>query len=253
MLAATEHGGTPKLFESNLLPGRQPWFAREHVEGTAIAEELVRGPLARDEVVALMRELGDVMAHVHRRGIVHGHLTAEGVIRTPSRGFPLCIGDWSHARPHDAAPDPVVDRERTCAAPETVSDGVVDARTDMFAIGVLVYRAMTGDAFPGVHTALATLDELAARGQTLARYVARLLSPTPEQRPTAHELRDALSDLAAPPQAPEAIVRARAGFHIRRPRWTPPLPLSSPAPRLPDGTGDLVDLTAELDDDWTEA
>ncbi len=282
ILESLQHPGVVRVYESGLLADRRPWSAREHVEGVTLEEALQHrrapaelreasgwgphgpGPwggaqprgIDRVDGVALLRDLAGVLEHAHERGVLHRGLRPSRVLLTgPARGFPLCLADWSSARPHDAAPEPyaVSPGARPYAAPELVAGAPIDERTDVFALGVVGYRMLTGAlpyedrAVPAapdgatfhVPTALRCPDA----PPELAALIDRMLAHAPAGRPRSAEAHEALAWIA------EAVARAaQVTPRIRRPRWTPPLsfedrpePLDQRVPVEPMRFGDGLD------------
>ena len=176
VLEALAHPGIPRVFECGVLPDRRPWTALEHVEGTSFAALLERGPLALGDLTVAIRDVADLLAHVHARGVVHRRLTAAAIACTPERPFQHCIRDWTNARALDA---------------EHV---FVDAREDVYALGVIAYRALAGTLpAPGC----TAVERCPAAPYELSALVDSMLAADPAARPTARAVRDRTRWLAA--------------------------------------------------------
>src|SRR5688572_20961023 len=61
ILEAVAHPGVPVVYESGVLPERRPWFAFERISGPTLEEVLAPGPLAPSDVIALIRDLADIV------------------------------------------------------------------------------------------------------------------------------------------------------------------------------------------------
>lgn len=153
ILEAIAHPGVPVVYESGVLRDRRPWFAFEMVGGPTLEELLARGPVSLLEVAGLLRDISDILEHAHRRGVIHRGLRPERIVITSERRYPLCIPDWSESMAHDATshlPQGTSRGSRSYVAPELAHHGaggtqeIVDDRVDMFALGVIAYRALTG-------------------------------------------------------------------------------------------------------------
>jgi serine/threonine-protein kinase len=237
ILEALEHPGVVRVFEAGLLAERRPWFAQEHVEGESVEELLAKGALAPLRAVELVRDIADVLEHAHRRGIVHCGLRPEGIVVTGrSRGFSLCIVDWSDARTHDTASRGALPALREYVAPELVAGAAIDDRMDVFSLGVIAYQALTGALpFDGV-TAAKTADGVAHHVPTevrcpeappeLTTLVDQMLSTAPWDRPSTAEVHAELVQLALDLAEPPPVSASGAGIvRIRKPRWTPSMPM----------------------------
>jgi serine/threonine protein kinase len=191
LLEALHHPGIPRVYECGVLPDRRPWTAFEHAEGTTLADQLEAGSVSLVDVVVMLRDVGDLLAHAHSRGVVHRQLTAEVILRTPERTFPVCVGGWDHALTLDT------------------EQGQLEPRDDVEALGLIAYRALTGRyPDPGMSTA----DRCPSAPTELAALIDCMLANEAGQRPASAEVRDRAKWLAATLEP----------MNVERPRWTPP-------------------------------
>ena len=133
---AVDHPGMPRIFECGMLPDRRPWIASELIEGVTVASLLEALRVSITEVIAIVRDVADILAESHRRGLVHGSVApAAIVIPTKPRRFPLCLVDWVAARTHDSTtPLPLVVGGRY-VAPEQANAIAVTDRSDVYSLG----------------------------------------------------------------------------------------------------------------------
>lgn len=154
------------------------FLVMELLDGTTLAERLKSGALPLPDVLRYAREIAEGLSAAHSRGIVHRDLKPANVMLTASGAKLLDFG-LAKAVAEQPATD---DQARTVAltdhgvvmgtpqymAPEQLDGRPVDARTDVFALGALIYEMATGHrAFnrsttdmPGVPPALQQLVEV---------------------------------------------------------------------------------------------
>jgi serine/threonine protein kinase len=140
-----------------------PFLVMEYLEGETFAHRLARGPLPVEQVLACAIEMADALDHAHVHGILHRDVKPSNVMLTRS-GTKLL--DFGLARLRTAETTPpfstlsmpkaLLTTEGTIVgtvpymAPEQLEGKTVDARTDIFALGALVYEMATGrKAFEG--------------------------------------------------------------------------------------------------------
>jgi TolB-like protein len=137
------------------------FIVMEHLEGETLAIAIARGPLEPTRVRAIGAEIADALACAHAQGLVHRDVKPANVILT-ARGIAKVL-DFGLAKPSDSsaaavavtAPD-VVAGTAPYMSPEQLRGGPLDGRSDVFALGCVLYEAATGRrAFPA--TDLATL------------------------------------------------------------------------------------------------
>lgn len=247
ILEAIAHPGVPVVYESGVLRDRRPWFAFEMIGGPTLEDHLATGALAVSEVAALIRDLVDILEHAHRRGVIHRALRPDRIMIVPERRYPLCVPDWSEAIAHDAAadvPHPMWERASHYVAPELArqlahgTQDHIDDRVDMFALGAIAYRALTGRLpFDGGPAAQVPAHELRPDApRELGQLVDALLAFDRFDRPSAAEVRTEIDWLVSTmpalqrreaPEAPATSPEGSGPSHVvleprlRRPRWTP--------------------------------
>jgi serine/threonine protein kinase len=200
------------------------FIVSELVPGETLRSELARGPLAADRLLSTLLEIASGLSAAHARGIIHRDLKPENVIRrTDGR---IKILDFGLARITDPQV-PTVTRltEPGTApgtpgymAPEQVTGGAVDGRTDLFAFGVVAWELATGEHPFGSNPALMLARLMEGRPPSLSRQLSqprldpiirRCLRVSPDERyPSADEL---LADLRALSSSESPIVPRQSG------------------------------------------
>jgi serine/threonine protein kinase len=152
-LATMEHNAIAKVFDAGETDDGQPYFAMEHVPGLPITVYCDRHRLPIAARLELLRKVCDGIQHAHEKGILHRDLKPSNILVAVQGGeaVPKII-DFGVARAtdhrlHDGsfteAGLPLGTPEYM--SPEQVSGLDVDARTDVFALGVLLYELVAGD------------------------------------------------------------------------------------------------------------
>jgi len=185
LLAALNH---PNIAAIHSLEesGGVPALVLELVEGPTLAERLADGPLASADAVDIGSQLADALHAAHAKGIVHRDLKPANIKLAP--GNIVKVLDFGLAKPL-AEDDGAVEGTPAYMSPEQVRGQPVDARTDVWAFGCVLYETLTGRrAFNGrctadlldavLHADVEPLD----RGHPLAAIVERCLRKNPEDR-----------------------------------------------------------------------
>ncbi|MGE0705600.1 MAG: serine/threonine-protein kinase [Vicinamibacterales bacterium] len=225
--AALTHPGICTVHSLEELDGELV-IVTEFVDGRTLREEMAAGRLPLPKLVLeTARELASALAAAHARGITHRDLKPENVMRT--RDGRLKILDFGLARADGPATDPLAVRVTADAvaigtpaymAPEQLNGQQGDARSDVFALGVLIYEYASGVHPFDAPTPLALMSRVMAADPeplerrvrdlppVIAGVVARALEKAPQNRfPSAAAVLAALNDLAAAEQravVPEA-------------------------------------------------
>jgi serine/threonine-protein kinase len=123
----------------------------EYVEGRTLAERLAEGPLVLGMALRLAEEIAQGLAAAHAAGLVHRDLKAANVVVTPAGHAKIL--DFGLARPAVRRPDEMpltrqgfVIGTFNAMSPEQARGEEVDARSDLFSLGILLYEMVTGQA-----------------------------------------------------------------------------------------------------------
>ena len=225
-LARLSHPAIATLFEYDRADDLD-FLVMEYVPGETLEQRLARGPLAEEQATALALQIAGALAAAHEQGVVHRDLKPGNVVVTP-RGQ-VKVLDFGVAKfVGGAAPEDVTVRTTgapgvvgTLAymAPEQLLESGVDARTDLYALGVVLYRMTTGrlpfEGLPPLALVNRILNEPPAAPRTLRAQLSpalealilRCLEKEPARRPgSAAALAAELSgEAAAPLTAPAAL------------------------------------------------
>jgi serine/threonine protein kinase len=133
--------------------GGQPFIVMEHVEGEPLAALIPRGGLAPDVALACAAQIASAVAHAHERGIVHRDLKSANIVvseggRAKLLDFGLAVHDgggdandadttWPRATPLGAGTVAYM-------APELLRGRPANRRSDVWALGVVMYEMLAG-------------------------------------------------------------------------------------------------------------
>ena len=194
------------------------FIAMEHIDGQTLRDRLARGPMPRREALDIAAQIASALTIAHAAGVVHRDLKPEnvmlrpdGIVKVLDFGLAKLVGSGSS---REAATQTIAHTEPgtvvgtvSYMSPEQARAMAVDARTDIWSVGVVLYEMLTGQRpFSGA----SSTDILAAildRDPTpltrfapdtpveLTRIVGKAMRKDPEQR--YQVMKDLLLDLQA--------------------------------------------------------
>jgi eukaryotic-like serine/threonine-protein kinase len=124
------------------------FFVMTYVEGETLGERLrTRGPLPPTDATRVLREVAWALAYAHGRGIVHRDVKPDNIMLEAGTGRAL-VTDFGIAH-GGRGPGPVTDPGKITGtahfmSPEQAANLPVDGRTDIYALGVVGYLAVSG-------------------------------------------------------------------------------------------------------------
>ena len=212
-VAALSHPNVVPIFDVGHDNGVD-YLVEELVEGESLRDLLRRGPLEVARFRHLAVQIAEGLAAAHRAGIIHRDLKPGNIM--VSREDCARILDFGLATSYRAGSDEAISVSQhggfagTAAymSPEQVLGGKVDARSDIFSYGALLYEMITGrqafarDTLPATLTAVLEANPppageiVAGLPDKLSQIIQKCLSKDPERRFQAiDDVRLALGDL----------------------------------------------------------
>jgi serine/threonine-protein kinase len=151
--ARLQHPAIATFFEAGEADG-ETFIAMEFVKGATLRQRLNQGPLPLVEAIAVARCLLQALAHAHEAGLIHRDIKPENVVLVEPTFAKLL--DFGIALPLEvkAPDDELLAGTIGYLAPEQATRGPLDARTDVFQVGVVLYEMVTGRAAFGGRTPL---------------------------------------------------------------------------------------------------
>ena len=220
--AALDHPFICSVHEVSTDTDGQPYIVMQFVEGETLADRLRRGPLDPRAALTLTADIADALRAAHAQGVIHRDLKPQNIIMTPSGRPKLldfgiahilqtttpAIGGDEPTHTNLTGPNQVIGTPGYMS-PEQLQQRPVDGRSDLFALGAVLFECLTGrPAFPGRtsieiggHVLMSEAPVVSSlRPELTARHdeiVSRLLAKDPSSRfQSAEELLGALRVLA---------------------------------------------------------
>ena len=139
--------GEETVRETSGIEVQVPFIVMERVDGTLLKDLVARGAMAPDEAVRIVGGILTALEYSHRAGVVHRDIKPGNVMVTPSGQ--VKVMDFGIAR---AISDSSATIAQTSAilgtaqyfSPEQARGEAIDARTDLYSTGVVLYELLTG-------------------------------------------------------------------------------------------------------------
>ena len=263
-VAQLEHPNTIQFFDFGQTPNGDLYIAMEYVEGESLADELEKnGPMSPDRVAHIVQQICGSLEEAHRNGIVHRDLKPDNVMLTTRAGQAdfvkvLDFGIAKRQEARDAAQEKKLTQQGMVLgtppymSPEQFTGKELDARSDIYSLGVMIYEMLTGrlpfeaetpwqwatqhmtaQPFPFEAHPLGAQVPPAMKAAVL-----KALSKTPaERQASARELMEELQNgargsmvpgsadhpaTAAMTEVPEEVLAAREKTQLGAPAFAPP-------------------------------
>jgi serine/threonine-protein kinase len=261
--AGLQHHGVVAVYDQGT-DGDMRYLTMEYVPGTNLRQLIRDGDLTLRRAFAVLDVVLSALAAAHAKGIVHRDIKPENVLLEDGTGRPK-VADFGLARAISEVSNTTTGTVLGTVAylaPETISTGHVDARADVYAVGILAFEMFTGRlphkgegpiqvAFAHVNSDVPPVSAFAGHlGRPLDLLVRALTARDPGRRPpdagvaldalrnTFRQIPNEVLDIpakAAPPPSASAVKAARTAVVERPPagQWTAQRPPQPPVPAPP--------------------
>jgi hypothetical protein len=223
--SAISHPGIVQIYDFGRAPTGLAYIAMELLEGETLAARIKRGPASEADALALVRQVAAALAAAHAIGVVHRDLKPSNIFLAPDPEAPgqvrVKLLDFGIAKLMDGTAGKQLGAEQRTQtgaflgtpaymSPEQCRGVDVDHRTDIYALGCILYELLAGQrAFMGetagdlivahiAQPAPLLKEVVPAATPGVATLVADLLRRAPGDRPqTCEALMTRLDELAA--------------------------------------------------------
>jgi serine/threonine protein kinase len=175
ILADFDHPGIARLIDGGTTEHGMPFFIMEYVQGEALDDVLLRGPLPQPRAIQLAVSVAEVLEAVHSKGLVYRDLKPSNIMLVRESGVKILDFGIAKIMQGEAGEDRTLTEPGWIVgsppymSPEQASGGRIDARSDVFSYGVVIFEALTG--------------HLPFSGDAREDYIRNLITAEPEALP----------------------------------------------------------------------
>jgi serine/threonine protein kinase/Tol biopolymer transport system component len=150
ILASLEHPYIARFYDAGVDPNASPYLAMEYVQGQPLTEWCDAHRLNVTARLELFVQVLEALQYAHQKQVIHRDLKASNILVTESgqvRLLDFGVAKLLEADEGDSAPlTSVYGRALTpdYASPELLHGELIDARSDIYSLGVLLYEVLTG-------------------------------------------------------------------------------------------------------------
>jgi serine/threonine protein kinase len=153
LVVTLSHPNTIQFYDFGELEDGRLYIVMELIAGRSLAQAIAEGPLPLARVERIAVQMAGSLGEAHARGIVHRDLKPDNILLSARGGEPdfVKVCDFGIAKHVDPAPDAhkltlqgtLIGTPRYMS-PEQLTGGDVDARSDIYSVGLILYEALTG-------------------------------------------------------------------------------------------------------------
>ncbi len=242
--ASVGHKSIVQILDFGEAEDGTPFIVMAYLDGQTLAEQLYRrGRLSELEAVHIVAPIASALERAHQRGIIHRDLKPENIFMArdgDGRERPVLVdfgvsklrGEADAIHPVNGEGPVTMLGTPAYMAPEQVAGtGVVDARTDIYAMGVTLYELLTGVSPFQRESPHATMSAIMTEGVRSPSRIVPAISPAMEavilcamardpahRFPSMESLQHALQDVLLEPHGSQFLLQyplARAVIHAR--------------------------------------
>jgi tetratricopeptide (TPR) repeat protein len=164
VLAELSHPGIVRYIEHGQMPGGEPYLVMEWIEGEDLKRRLDRAPLTLAESVVLGARVAAALGAAHSRGIVHRDLKPSNVFLPHGRVDQAKLLDfgiaWRAGNTNLTHTEGMIGTVGYMAPEQARGGSGIDARTDVFSLGCVLFRCLTGEVPFAGDSAVAVLAKI---------------------------------------------------------------------------------------------
>lgn len=241
--ASIRHQNVATIYEVDETADGVPFIVMEYCEGETLSQRIRRRALDTGEFLAIARQIAAGVAAAHEKSIVHRDIKSANIIVETNglakildfglaKTLPRTLTDPGSEKTYESATGHFFGTLHFIS-PEQARGGEADTRSDLFAVGVVLYHMATGHLPFNADAPLMVLEKVRdgepepfvpvdpSFPPAAAKIISRLLQKDPEERyQSARELHDDLDEIDTPTvRMTQSTSRTALGRTVPRPRW----------------------------------
>lgn len=209
-LAKLQHPGIVSIYDYGQTSDEHPYFVMEYVEGTDL-RRLMQGPgLNPEQALEIIVQVCEALNAAHRQGVVHRDIKPANILITKDGRMKLA--DFGLARPDREEHESITVSNMVMGTPDYMAPeqhgGHSDHRTDIFALGLMLYEMLTGQLPRGAFVAPSRKVQVDVR---IDEVVLKALQEEPNLRyQQASEMKTDVDTIRSGPEVPQPPQASRS-------------------------------------------
>ncbi|MDD5449295.1 MAG: protein kinase [Candidatus Omnitrophica bacterium] len=145
-MARLEHPNIIKVFDFGITKGNH-YFAMEFIDGRTLKSIVKQsGPLAANEAMDIILQVGQALAYAHGKGMIHRDIKSGNImVDKEGRAKVMDFGLVQIPEITRVTTEGSVVGTAEYMSPEQISDGEIDSRSDIYSLGITMYEILTGN------------------------------------------------------------------------------------------------------------